>query len=88
MSEKCECADWCREGHTDEQMKARHHKDCPHTKPVLFYYEDAINAWIPVPPMTENLIEVSSQLENGEDMELQFKRIDMTDAEMAALPVE
>jgi len=68
-------------------MKARHHKDCPHVKPFLFYWEEGIDAWCPVPDNTENLVDVLC-LDDGETQEIRFKRFDMTEAEMAALPEE
>jgi hypothetical protein len=55
-------------------------------KPRLFYYEEGENAFIPAPDDMEILIDVKEQLDDGEVMELQFKRIDLSDNEMAALP--
>lgn len=62
--------------------------DAPSTekKPRLFYFEEAENVYIPAPDNIENLIDVKEQLEDGEIMELRFKRIDLSDDEMAALP--
>lgn len=55
-------------------------------KPRLFYYEDAIDAWTLAPDMVENIIDLDSFLEDGEIIEIQFKRQDMTDDEINALP--
>jgi hypothetical protein len=57
----------------------------PAKKPRLFYYEEAQDAWCPAPDLTENMISTDN-LAEGETMELRFKRVDMTDAEMQALP--
>lgn len=55
-------------------------------KPRLFYWEDAVDAWAPVPDKTENLVDVHWTLSDGETIEVQFKRIDMTDDEFDNLP--
>ena len=69
-----------------------HHRNCPKYKTekfaCLFYYEDAVNSWIPAPDKIEEIVVVNDQLEKDEIVEIQFKRFDMTDEEMNALPVE
>ena len=56
-------------------------------KPRLFYWEEGENAWVPVPEMVEGeLICTEDQLGDKEEMEIRFKRFDMTDEEYAALP--
>lgn len=73
-------------------ISEHHHRMCPKYKTEkfvhLFYYEDAVNAWVPAPDKIEEIISVSDQLENGEIIEIQFKRCDMTDEEIDSLPVE
>lgn len=69
----------------------RHHHCCPLYKtemhPRLFYYEEACESWIPVPEKVEGeLICTGDQLDDGEVMELRFKRIDMTDEQFYNLP--
>lgn len=54
-------------------------------KPRLFYYEEAISALTLAPDLVENIIE-ADQLRDGESVEITFKRIDMTDEELGALP--
>lgn len=54
-------------------------------KPRLFYYDDGVCSWLPCPDRVEDLVDVDI-LGNGETMEVQVKRYDMTDAEFAALP--
>lgn len=56
-------------------------------KPRLFYFEDAVDAWCPADNLdVENIISIDSFYKEEEIIEIQFKRIDMTDAELAALP--
>lgn len=57
-------------------------------KPRLFYYEEAENAWLPALLAIEaNFAEAElSMLDDGEEREIRIKRIDMTDAEYAAMP--
>ncbi|KKL83799.1 hypothetical protein LCGC14_1971150, partial [marine sediment metagenome] len=45
-----------------------------------------VDAWAPVPDKTENLVDVHWTLSDGETIEVQFKRIDMTDDEFDNLP--
>lgn len=56
-------------------------------KPRLFYYAEGVDAWIPVPDLVEGeLVCTADEMEDGEQMEMRFKRIDMTDEEFACLP--
>lgn len=60
----------------------------PFSSPRLFYYEEAVGGYVPVPNLVENLVDVDSQLTDGETLEVVFKRIDMTDKEFDELPDE
>ena len=77
---------------TLDDIGEHHHRMCPKYRtekfPHLFYYEDAVNAWVPAPNKIEEIISASDQLENGEIIEIQFKRCDMTDEEIDSLPIE
>ena len=69
----------------------RHHQKCPLYMtvkyPRLMYYEEAINTWTPVPIKVDGeLICTADQLEDGDIIELMFKRVDMTDHEFDSLP--
>lgn len=69
----------------------RHHQKCPlymtEKHPRLMYYEEAIDAWTLVPSKVDGeLICTSDQMEDGETIELMFKRVDMTDHELDSLP--
>ena len=79
-------------GYYPESFGEHHHKECPKYKTEkfthLFYYEDSINAWAPAPDKIEHIISASDQLEEGDTIEIQFKRVDMTDEEIDSLPVE
>lgn len=85
----CECNNFA--GYGPESYGQHHHIRCPkyftEKHPYLMYYEESIGAWTPAPKEVENIIDVGN-LEDGEDMELQFKRVDFTDAEFAAMPVD
>jgi hypothetical protein len=87
---RCDCRDMTIVTLSD--VGEHHHRMCPKYRtekfPHLFYYEDAVNSWIPAPDKIENIIATDDQLEDGETIDLQFKRIDMTDEEMDSLPVE
>lgn len=54
-------------------------------KPRLFYYEEAVNAWV---PWTDgyDFASILEMLDDGEDTQLEFRRIDMTDEEFDNLP--
>jgi len=54
-------------------------------KPRLFYFDDTVDAWVVAPDMIENLVSLDC-LEEGEVLEVQFKRFDMTDEEFEAIP--
>lgn len=57
--------------------------------PRLFYWEDALDWWAPVPYPEEEIPGIFSieQLdEHGEEAEIRLKRFDMSDEEFAALP--
>ena len=51
-------------------------------KPRLFYYEEAVDAWVPAPDLVESIIDAESHFgEDGETFEVTFRRVDMTDEE-------
>lgn len=57
-------------------------------KKVLFYFEEAVDAWIPVPKETDGLIQ-EDNFEDVDDIQsLQFKIFMMTDEELKNLPVD
>ncbi len=66
-----------------------HHKRCEGYKaekfPYLFYYEDAVDAWVPAPDEIAMIISTTS-LDDKEKISIEFKRIDLTDEEYAAIP--
>ena len=84
----CECLSWA--GCGDISWGKHHHVNCEkystNKYPYLFYYEEAVDAWVPAPVTIEHLIVVDDQLENGEEMEIRFRRVDMTDKEINELP--
>lgn len=83
----CECNNFA--GYGPESYGKHHHVNCPKYKteknPYLMYYEAGLDAWVPAPERTENIVDVGL-LEEGEQQVVRFKRVDFTDAEYAALP--
>jgi len=79
---------------SDEEMSAsmdkRHHPACPlfttEVVPRLFYYEEAIEAWTPTPNNLDGVIELYNFSHDGEEIEIRFKRHDMTDEQFYNLP--
>ena len=56
-------------------------------KPRMFYWEEVCDAWCPVPAIVDGELIVSEdQLEDGDELNVRFKRVDMTDEEFNALP--
>lgn len=53
--------------------------------PTLFYYEEGVNAFIPIHDNLENLVDINC-MGVGEVEQLQIKRLDLTDEELDALP--
>lgn len=48
-------------------------------KPRLFYWEEAYDAWVPAPERIEHIIDTESHFgEDGETVDITFKRVDMT----------
>lgn len=85
----CDCMNMA--GYGPDSWGKHHHVNCPkysaEKHPYLFYYEEAVDAYVPVPDKVDGeLICTPDQLEEGETMEITFKRVDYTDAEIAALP--
>jgi hypothetical protein len=55
-------------------------------KPRLFYWEEAVDAWCLAPEKVENILDAESHFfRHGDEVEIRFKRMDMTDNEMDAL---
>ena len=53
--------------------------------PRLFYWEEALDAWVPAPDNVNHIVDVSF-LDLEEDWLVRFKRFDMTDDEFNSLP--
>lgn len=52
----------------------------------LFYWEETEDAWVPAGELEVcNIVDVVC-LDEGEEIEIRFKRLDMTQAELDALP--
>lgn len=87
----CECLKTMA-GYYPDSFGNHHHKECPRYKkdkyPYLFYYEDGVNAFIPVPDKVQEIIDIEHSIDKDEELEVRFKRFDMTDEEIDLLPVE
>jgi hypothetical protein len=56
-------------------------------RPRLFYWEETEDCWCPAEGLeVANIIDVDIFLHDGEELEVRFKRQDMTDAEHDAIP--
>ena len=68
-----------------------HKRGCPVRKdikfPTLFYYEEAVDSYIPAPDSVENMISVEYSLDPDETIDIRFKRFDLTDEEFDKLIV-
>lgn len=84
MSDPCECKYW-----PDGERGLHHHTECPLYKtekfPTMWYFEETFNAWCPAPDDIGSVLDVFC-LEEGEQMEIKFKRQDITDEEYDAIP--
>lgn len=69
-----------------------HHTKCEKYKtekfPTLFYYTDALDFWTPAPKLVDDLLSVTDQMTTDENVEIEFKRIDLTDEEFDNMPAE
>jgi hypothetical protein len=76
-------------GYGPESYGQHHHKNCSlygvEKFSQLFYYEQGLDAWIPAPCDVRSILDLN-YLDNSEIVNIQFKRIDMTDKEMDELP--
>jgi len=59
-------------------------------KPRLFYWEEAIDSWCPVGDShdIEGIVSLENFSEDGEVIEIEFKRFDMTDEQFENIPEE
>lgn len=80
---KCECMNWCWDESTAiiKNEDVHHHPKCEKFRtqkyPYLFYYEDAVDYWI---PFCDGSID-PDQYDEDEVFDIQFKRVDLTDKE-------
>jgi len=75
-----------RKGH---RMANKHEKPprvAEEKRPRLFYYDDAVSAWVPTWAETERAVLAEFIVDDGDIIELHVRRHDMTDAEFEAIP--
>jgi len=86
----CKCINMC--GYGDDSWGKHHHVKCEKYETekhsYLFYYEDALSAWIPAPDKIENICSAVDNLEPDEEIEIKFRRVDMTDKQLNDLSDE
>lgn len=85
----CDCRNFALTSISD--LGQHHHIKCPEYGTekftYLFYYSDGFDAYIPASETTENVIDVMD-FDVGEEREIKFKRVDMTDKEYDEMPDE
>ena len=89
--DNCKCR--LMAGYGPDSFGKHHHVNCPNYEsekyPYLFYYEEAVDAWVPVPEKVDGeLIVTVDQLDIGEEMEIRFKCVEYTDKEISELPCD
>jgi hypothetical protein len=90
--EKCCCAMLTYVTALDIQTARdkRHHPSCPLHKsekhPHLFYFEETENCWASVPDNVNSILSTESFFADGDVIEIEFKRGDMTDEQFYNLP--
>lgn len=88
----CLCATLCYATELDmvTVRDKRHHPACPLHKtekyPRLFYYEEAEDCWTPAPDRVDCIVSIDSFTGPDDRIEIDFKRLDMTDEEFYNLP--
>jgi len=72
-----------------EDRGQHHHKNCPNYKTkkhaYLFYLEEAVDAYIPAPEKLEHIINADN-MDVGQEHDILFRRVDMTDEEYDKMP--
>ena len=91
----CECNNWerCEPVDLSYLHDDLHHSRCPkfatEKRPRLFYFEEAEDCWAPWPTSADNYaMTYLDCLDDGDDMEISFRRKDMTDKEFTEIPDE
>ena len=82
----CECVNMA--GYGSESFGAHHHKNCENYATekynYLYYYDGGSEAWLPVDSYLETYVFEDCEL--GEVVEVQIKKIELTDKEVDELP--
>ena len=86
----CECMTWARATPDDLTKGQHHHPNCPKYEtekfPYLFYYEEAHSAWMPWVDGYDFSEMLDALCFDGDKMEIQFVRRELTDKEIDELP--
>lgn len=94
----CACMNWARVEGVDLQYPHEdlHHSRCPkfstEMRPRMFYFEEAEDCWAPWPGdasyQGDYALTYLECMDDGDSMELQLRRKDMTDKEYTEIPDE
>lgn len=87
MESKCECSSKRLMFGFDTPKGSKHHNECPLLQSYLFYWEDAVNAWVPAPDDLASIIGTEN-IDPGEISEIRFCHFRMTEKEYSELPID
>lgn len=86
MSE-CNCATERILPGLNTPQRSKHLTTCPLQRSFLFYNEIGLDKWVPVPESLDEILN-ENNVADGEQFEITFKRLRMTQAEFDAIPQE
>lgn len=66
---------------------SKHLLGCPQLKSYMFYWEEAASAQVPASDDIDSIISTDNQ-DQGEELEIKFKRFDMTEDEYKSIPID
>ena len=84
---ECNCVNERIIPNENTPVGSKHLIGCPKLKSYLFYWEEAVSAWVPAPTDLDAIISTDN-LEQGEELEIKFKRFDMTEEEYKNIPID
>lgn len=84
MDNKCTCTGRVLIQGENAPKLSSHLYGCPMLKKHLFYYEEAVDAWIPAFERVEQILD-HTQFEDDEIIEIEFRVVYMSDEEFNKL---
>lgn len=85
MTIKCTCTGKVLIQGENAPKASAHLYDCPLLKKHLFYYEEAVDAWVPAPDRIDEILSLE-QFDGDEKIEIEFRAVLMSDEELNNLP--